>query len=86
MYKTTVKVDGMMCVMCESHINEAMKKNFKIKKISSSHEKGLTEIVSENELSESKINEVIEEAGYKAVSVESKPYEKKGLGIFGKNK
>ena len=26
MYKTVVKVDGMMCGMCESHVNEAVRK------------------------------------------------------------
>ena len=25
MIKTTVKVDGMMCGMCESHVNDAVK-------------------------------------------------------------
>ena len=28
MIKTTVKVDGMMCGMCESHVNDAVKKSF----------------------------------------------------------
>ena len=28
MIKTTVKVDGMMCGMCESHVNDAVRKAF----------------------------------------------------------
>ena len=28
MIKTTVKVDGMMCGMCESHVNDAVRKVF----------------------------------------------------------
>ena len=28
MIKTTVKVDGMMCGMCESHVNDAIRKAF----------------------------------------------------------
>ena len=26
MYKTTIKIDGMMCGMCETHVNEALRK------------------------------------------------------------
>lgn len=32
MYKTVVKVDGMMCGMCESHVNEAVRKAVQLKK------------------------------------------------------
>mgnify|MGYP002227653021 FL=1 len=28
MIKTTVKVDGMMCGMCESHVNDAVRRAF----------------------------------------------------------
>ena len=31
MMKTTVEIDGMMCPMCESHINEAIRKAMKVK-------------------------------------------------------
>ena len=36
MIKTTLKIDGMMCGMCESHMNDVIRKNFKIKKVTSS--------------------------------------------------
>ena len=36
MLKITVQVDGMMCGMCESHVNEAVRKAFKVKKVTSS--------------------------------------------------
>ncbi len=29
MIETIVKVDGMMCGMCESHVNEAVRKAFR---------------------------------------------------------
>ena len=50
MYKITVKIDGMMCGMCESHINDAIRNKMPVKKVSSSHKKGETVIISENEL------------------------------------
>ena len=34
MIKTTVKVDGMMCGMCESHVNDAVRKAFQVDKVS----------------------------------------------------
>ena len=40
MVKTTVAVDGMMCSMCESHINEVIRKNFKTKKVAANRGKG----------------------------------------------
>ena len=47
MIKTTVKVDGMMCGMCESHVNDAVRKAFHVDKVTSSHSKGETVIISE---------------------------------------
>ena len=31
MTQTTLKIDGMMCGMCESHINDAIRKEFQVK-------------------------------------------------------
>ena len=31
MYKTTLKIDGMMCGMCESHINDTIRKAVPVK-------------------------------------------------------
>ena len=51
MIKTTIGIDGMVCGMCESHINDVIRREFKVKKVSSSHTKGIAEIISENETS-----------------------------------
>ena len=55
MVKTIVGVDGMMCGMCESHVNEAVRNAFPIKKVSSSHGKKQTEIISEESLDHEKL-------------------------------
>ena len=39
MVKTTLGIDGMMCGMCESHMNDAIRNNFDVKKVTSSHSK-----------------------------------------------
>lgn len=84
MLKTTLKIDGMACGMCESHINDVIRRNFKIKKVTSSHTSGETVIISEDVLPEEKIKSAISETGYEVISVASEPYEKKGL--FGAKK
>lgn len=84
MIKTTLKIDGMMCGMCESHMNEAVRNSFKVKKVTSSHSKGETVIISEEAPDENKLSEIIGKTGYKLISFSSEPYEKKGLFSFGK--
>lgn len=79
MIKTTLQIDGMACGMCESHINDAVRKHFAVKKVSSSHSKGLTEILSENPLDEEKLKQAISGTGYKVLSVKTEEYVKKGL-------
>lgn len=39
MYKITLDVDGMACGMCEAHVNDAVRKAFQVKKVTSSHSK-----------------------------------------------
>ena len=82
MIKITVGVEGMACGMCEAHINDAVRQNFSVKKVTSSHTKKQTIIITENDISEQDLKNVIAKAGYDLVSVLSEPYEKKGL--FGK--
>ncbi len=85
MFKTTVKVEGMMCPMCETHVNEAVKKEFpEVQSVKSSHKKNETVIISEKEYSEEDLRTVIDKSGYKVISSESTPYDKKLFSLFGK--
>lgn len=61
---TNLEIKDMACGMCEAHINEAIRKNFDVKKVKSSHKKGLTTIVSDAPLDEDAIRKVIKETGY----------------------
>ena len=81
MFRTIVDIDGMMCGMCESHVNDAVRNSFKVKKVSSSHGKGRTVIESEGDL-----RRVIGATGYEVQQVTSEEVQKKGLfgGLFGK--
>ncbi|MBQ3330057.1 MAG: heavy-metal-associated domain-containing protein [Ruminococcus sp.] len=77
MIKTTITIDGMMCAMCESHVNDTIRNNFKIKKVASSHAKGTTDIISESALDEAALRETIGKTGYKVLEIKTEPYEKK---------
>lgn len=79
MVKITVGIEGMACGMCEAHINEAVRNAFPVKKVTSSHTKKQTVILAEKNIPEQELKNVVAKAGYDAVSVNSEPYEKKGL-------
>lgn len=64
MYKIVIKVDGMNCGMCESHLNDVIRKNFKVKKVNSSHSKNEVVIISNEILDEQIVKEVIYFTGY----------------------
>ena len=80
MIKTTVKVSGMACNMCEAHINEAIRGAFSVKKVKSNHSKGETIILSEEPLDEAAIRRTIEATSYTTGEITSQPVEK-AVGI-----
>ena len=83
MIETKVRIDGMMCSMCEAHINEAVRRALPVKKVSSSHTKGETVILSEEPVDEEALRAAIGATGYEVLGLSSAPYEKKGfLGLF----
>lgn len=82
MVKTIVKVDGMMCGMCESHVNDAVRQAMQVRKVTSSHTRGETEIISEDALDEDAVRAAIEKTGYAVTGVRSEPCEKKGFSLF----
>jgi copper chaperone CopZ len=83
MTEITLKIDGMMCGMCESHVNDAVRRAFNVKKVTSSHKKGETVIVTKEKIDVPKLKNIICETGYQVLSVEEKTVEKKGIfGFF----
>ena len=74
-----MQVDGMQCSMCETHINDAVRRAFPVKKVTSSHSKNQTVILSEKDIDEAELRGIIDDTGYEVVSVSKAPYEKKGL-------
>ncbi len=83
MKKITLGIDGMMCGMCETHINNCVRTSFNVKSVKSSHLKNETVIIAEDGLNEAELKAAIEKTGYKVTSVKTEEYKKKGLfGLF----
>lgn len=79
MIKTTCKIDGMMCGMCEAHINDIIRKNLEVDKVSSSHSKGETVIYSKNEPDAEVLKRAISDAGYELIGQSSEEVKKSSL-------
>ena len=82
MYKTTAKIDGMACSMCEAHVNDTVRRAFRVKKVTSSHKKGECVILAEEPLGQAELAAALYPTGYRVLSAESEPCRKKGLFGF----
>ena len=84
MYQTTLVIDGMACGMCESHVNDAVRGAMKVKKVTSSYKTGKSVILSDEPPEADTVQKAVEATGYRVLSCETVPYEKKGLFHFGR--
>ncbi|HIT59174.1 MAG TPA: heavy-metal-associated domain-containing protein [Candidatus Faeciplasma pullistercoris] len=82
MIKVTMKIDGMSCGMCEAHINDAIRKVFSVKKVTSSHRKGITELLIQDPVDTQLLKHAVEECGYKVLGIHCEPYERQGFSLF----
>ena len=78
MIRTCVKVSGMVCGMCETHVNDAVRSAFTVRKVRSSRVKGETVIESDNPIDTDKLKQVINATGYIALSVSEEEIMSKG--------
>lgn len=63
-YTYIVEVEGMRCGMCETHVNDIVRRNFDVKKVKSSHVKNETVIISKKPLDKEAIKKAISKTGY----------------------
>lgn len=84
MIEITVEVEGMKCGMCESHVNDVVRRVEGVKKVNSSHGKNRTVVVAEDNADRQAIVNAIAAQGYSVGNVSVRPYEKRGL--FGRKK
>ena len=64
MLKIVLEVEGMHCGMCETHVNDVVRRVEGVKKVKSSHAKGRTEVVAEDSVNTALIKEAIAKQGY----------------------
>ena len=80
MIKTTLKIDGMMCGMCEAHVCETIRKAVpEAKKVAASRSKKEATFLTEEAVDNDNLKTAIDATGYTCLGIESAPYEKKGL-------
>lgn len=79
MIRTTLKIDGMMCGMCEAHVCDAIRKAVPAaKKVTASRAKKEASFVTDGAVDADALKAAVDATGYICLSVSSQPYEKKG--------
>jgi copper chaperone CopZ len=70
MITTTLGIEGMACSMCEAHVNDAIRRNFSVRRVKSNRRKKTCVVVSEEPLDVNKLKQTIAALGYDLVSVD----------------
>ena len=79
MIELIINVDGMMCGMCEAHLNDTVRRNFKVKSVSSSHKTGECTVVSDENIDREDLVLKIESLGYRVGGIIERTYVKRGF-------
>ncbi len=83
MYETKANIDGMMCAMCTSHVNDCIRAAFKVKSVKATlKNNGETTILSEEKIDEERLGDALSKLGYRLTGFEVKESEHK-KGLFG---
>ncbi len=81
MNKITVKIDGMMCGMCENHVSDAIRNAFPgAKKVTASKSRKEATFLMEEMADKDKLESVINATGYTCTGVTSAPAKKTLFG------
>ena len=80
MIRTTLKIDGMMCGMCEAHVCDAIRKAVpSAKKVTASRSRKEASFLTEEPVDATGLKSAVEATGYTCLDISSAPYEKRGL-------
>lgn len=79
MIRTTVKIEGMMCGMCEAHICDTIRKAVpSAKKVKASKARKEAEFLTDAPVDAQALKAAIDATGYSCTGIESEKNEKKG--------
>ena len=84
MYQTTLKIDGMMCGMCESHITAPTRTAAPGTPVPPPHAKGAAVVPTDAPLDIEAVKAAVHATGYEVTDASSEPYEKKKFSLFKK--
>jgi len=80
MKKVTMKIQGMMCGMCEAHVCEAIRKAVpSARKVKASRSRKEASFLTEEAPDTEALKAAIDGTGYSCTGIETAPYEKKGF-------
>ncbi|WP_304422908.1 heavy-metal-associated domain-containing protein [Faecalibaculum rodentium] len=79
MRKITVKTEGMMCPMCESHICDVIRKSFPVRKVTASRRTGEAVILADQPISKDALNKAVDSIGYKVLQISEELWQKRRL-------
>lgn len=68
MNKYILGIDGMMCGMCEMHVEDSIRKNLKINKVKASHIKNEVVVFAESSYIEKDFHNALDQTGYRITS------------------
>ncbi len=70
MNKYILGIDGMGCGMCEIHVEDAVRKAMKVKKVNASHIKNNLVVISEEVFTLDDFKNILDPTGYRITSFE----------------
>ena len=80
MMRTTLKIEGMRCGMCEAHICDTIRRAVpEAKKVTVSRRRKEASFLTETVVDESLLKAAIDATGYTWLGMRAEPFEKKGL-------
>lgn len=68
MNKYILGIDGMKCGMCEMHVEDAIRKVMKVKKVNASHMKNNVVVITESNFDQYDFENALKATGYRITS------------------
>lgn len=80
MNKYVLGIDGMRCGMCETHVQDTIRKNINVKSVKASHLKKELVVITEEDLTLDDFHKFLDPTGYRITSFNKGEAIKKLLG------
>ena len=68
--KKTIKIEGLMCPMCEAHTKKALEALDGVESAAASHKEGNAVVTLTKDVSNEALTKAVTEAGYKVIDIQ----------------